>query len=50
MRHVGPGNAIDTRQAGQRLRRQLGQPRVVAAWNAFANLLELRLDQMKVVE
>ena len=50
VRHVGPGDAVDARQPGQRLRDQLGQSLVVAARHAGANLLELRLDQVEVVE
>ena len=50
MRHIGPDDAIDTRQAFELLVCQFGQVGVVAAWNAVMNLLKLRLYQVKVVE
>jgi hypothetical protein len=50
VRHVGPGNAVHARQARQRRRGELGQARVVAARHAVVDLLELRLDQVEVVE
>jgi hypothetical protein len=48
--HIGPGDAVHARQAGQRGIGQLGQARVVAARHAFADLLQLGLDQVEVVE
>jgi len=50
MRHIGPGDAVHTRQARQRRCRKFRKARVVAARYAFANLLELRFDEVKVVQ
>jgi hypothetical protein len=50
VRHEGPGHAIDARQAGQRLFQQHRQGTKVAVRQALVNFLELRFDQVKVVE
>ena len=50
VRHVGPSNAIDARQALQRRPRQFGQAGVIAARHALADLLQLGFDQRKVVQ
>ena len=48
--HEGPGHAIDPRQAGQRLVLQHRQGAKVASRQALVDLLELRFDQVEVVE
>ena len=50
MGHVGPGDAIDARQARQGSRRQFRQLGVIAARHPFADLLQLRFDQVEVVQ
>jgi hypothetical protein len=48
--HIGPGDAVDARQPLQRPVGQLGQVGVVAVRHAVLDLLQLRLDQVEVVE
>ena len=48
--HVSPGDAVDTRQALQRLFGQLRQVCVIAVRHALLNLLKLRFDQVEVVQ
>ena len=48
--HIGPGDAINARQTFQRCARELGQARVVAARHAFADLLQLLFDQVKIIQ
>ncbi|MCY1519163.1 hypothetical protein D9M68_539080 [compost metagenome] len=50
VRHIGPRNAVHARQPRQRRRDELGQACVVAARHAVMDLLELRLDEVEVVE
>ena len=50
MGDVGPGDAVDARQAAQRLGRELRELPVVIAWQALADLKQLRFDQMEIVE
>ena len=50
VRDEGPGHPIDTRQAGQRFVDQHRQVAEVTPRQAVVNLLELALDQVKVVE
>ena len=46
----GPGDAVDARQADQRLVLQHRKIAEVAAWQAVADLARLRFDQVEVVE
>ena len=50
VRDEGPGDAVDARQAREWLVEQHGQGPEVAARQALLDFLQLRLDQMKVVE
>ena len=50
VRHIGPGDAVNTRQALQWRCRELRQAGVVAARHTLTDLLQLSLDQWKIVK
>ena len=50
MGHISPGYAVNARQARQRRRGKLGKAGVITAWYAFTDLLQLRFDEVKVVQ
>ena len=47
---IGPGNAVDPRKTFQRLADELGKVGVVAVRDPLLDLLQLRFDQVKVIE